>query len=202
MKIDVVYDPCTAIFTGQTGCGKSQLVLRLLQDEYKNHFDYIIFLCSTISKNETYKQCKALWEDDDIFLIEPADDLLLLIKRYSKLLSGQNTLFIIDDMIADEALNKRRTELLKLTTSGRHDKHSVWLLTQVYNAISKNIRRQCKMVFTWYPKDRSDLRIIDEETNIVKKEEWSDIKEKLKSAKHTALYLGIEHERSYQIIPE
>lgn len=111
-------------------------------------------------------------------------------------------LFIIDDMIADEALNKNRSELLKLATSGRHDGHSVWLLTQVYNAIPKNIRRQCKMLFTWYPKDRSDLKIIDEETNIIEKEEWKNIKEQLITTEHTALYIRIEFPRSYQIIPE
>ena len=177
MKIDVVYDPCTAIFTGQTGCGKSQLVLRLLQDEYKNHFDFIVFLCSTISKNETYKKCKALWEDDDIFLIKPAGNLLAWINRFSKLFSGQNMLFIIDDMIGDDSFNKYRSELLTLVTSGRHDGHSVWLLNQVYNAVPKNVRRQSKMLFTWYPKDRSDLKIIDDETNIIEKEEWPDIKE-------------------------
>ena len=105
-------------------------------------------------------------------------------------------------MIGDESLNKYRSELLTLTATGRHDGHSVWVLTQVYNAVPKNIRRQSKMLFTWYPKDRSDLKIIDEETNIIKKEEWSDIKEQLMSAKHTALYIRIEFPRSYQIIPE
>ena len=200
MKINVIYESCTAIFTGQTGCGKSELVLRLLKNEYKHHFDYIVFLCSTISKNQTYLECSELWDDDDIFLIEPENNLLHWIDKFSKLLSGQTTLFIVDDMIGDESLSKYRSELLTLATSGRHDKHSLWLLTQVYNAIPKTIRRQCKMLFTWYPKDRSDLKIIDEETNIVEKEDWPDIKDQLKSTKHTALYLRIEFPRSYQII--
>ena len=29
----------TAIFTGQTGCGKTHLVLELTKEEYNKHFD-------------------------------------------------------------------------------------------------------------------------------------------------------------------
>ena len=62
------------------------------------------------------------------------------------------TLFLIDDIIADEALHKRRQHLLELAVSGRHRNHSLWLLTQSYTAIPKNIRRQAKMLYVWYQK--------------------------------------------------
>ena len=123
---------------------------------------------------------------------------MVQLKNIQSFFSGLNTLFIVDDVISDEAVDKRRSALLKMATSGRHDKHSLWILTQVYNGVPKTIRRQAKMLFTFYPKDRSDLKIIDEESNII--DDWKDVKEALKNGKHTALYLRLEHPRSYQII--
>ena len=71
----------------------------------------------------------------------------------SNLLAGSKTLFLIDAIIADETLDKQRHSLLELAISGRHRGHSLWLLTQSYMAIPKNIRRQVKMLYVWYPKN-------------------------------------------------
>ena len=49
-----IKDPHTTIFTRQKGCGKTQLVLDLIEKEYKKHFDYIIVICPTIGINETH----------------------------------------------------------------------------------------------------------------------------------------------------
>ena len=76
-------------------------------------------------------------------------------------------------MIADEKLDKERQALLDLAISGRHKDHSLWLLIQVYVSIHKNLRRQCKMLFVWYPKERSNMKMIDVETNII--EDWKPI---------------------------
>ena len=46
--------PHTSIFIGQTGCGKTHLVLELIEKEYKNFFDYIIIICPTLRENKTY----------------------------------------------------------------------------------------------------------------------------------------------------
>ena len=46
--------PHTAIFIGQTGCGKDHLVLELIEKEYNKHFDYIIIICPTLQENKTY----------------------------------------------------------------------------------------------------------------------------------------------------
>ena len=39
-----INEPHTAIFTGQTKCGKTHLVLDLIEKEYSKHFDYIIII--------------------------------------------------------------------------------------------------------------------------------------------------------------
>ena len=65
-----------------------------------------------------------------------------MIEKISNLLAGNKTLFLIDDIIADETLDKHSQPLLELAISGRHRGHSLWLLTQSYTAIPNNIRLQ------------------------------------------------------------
>ena len=81
----------------------------------------------------------------------------------SELLQFFRVLFIIDDIIANESLYKRRQPLLELSISGRHWGHYLWLLTQSYTAIPKNLRRQAKVILVWYPKERADLKMIHDE---------------------------------------
>ena len=87
--------------------------------------------------------------DTHIILDEPGNQLYYLIEKYSKTLAGSATLFLVDDIIADEALDKCCQPLLELAILGRHRNHSLWLLTQSYTAIPKNIRRQAKMLYIW-----------------------------------------------------
>ena len=46
--IDYIKEPHTSIFIGQTGCGKTHLVLELIEKEYNKHFDYIVIICPTL----------------------------------------------------------------------------------------------------------------------------------------------------------
>ena len=98
----------------------------------------------------------------------------------SNLLAGSKTLFLIDDIIADETLDKRRQRLLELAISGHHIQHSLWLLTQSYTAIPNNIRRHAKMLYVWYPKNRTDLNTIHEENDVIGPEELARVKAELK----------------------
>ena len=103
-----IKEPYTTIFTGPTGCGKTHLVLDLIEKEYNKHFDYIMIICPTLRLNKTYLSKRQIKDDDQIWLVEPKDKLYHWIERLSQLLAGSETLFIIDDIIADEGLDKRR----------------------------------------------------------------------------------------------
>ena len=149
--------------------------------------------------NETYKSREWVWNDPDVIPIEPGNNLYYLIEKISNLLAGSATLFLIDDIIADEALDKRRQPLLELAISGRHRQHSLWLSTQSYTAAPNNIRRQAKMLYVWYPKNRTDLNTIHEENDIIEMGELVNVKEKLKQGKHTCLIMRMEHPRAYKI---
>ena len=153
--------PHTALFVAPTGVGKMHLALNLLENEHKNHFDFIVIICPTLAHNSTYKSRGWVWNDPKVILLEPGNQLYYLIEKSSKLLAGSKSLFLIYDIITDEALDKRRQPLLELAISGRHKAHSLWLLTQSYTAIPNNIRRQAKMLYVWYPKNRTDLKVIE-----------------------------------------
>ena len=108
-----------------------------------------------------------------------------MIEKISNLLAGDKTLFLIDDIIADETRDKRHQPLLELAISGRHRSHSLWLLTQSYTAVPNNIRRQAKMLYVWYPENRMDLNTIHEENDVIGPEDLAIVKAQLKQGKHT-----------------
>ena len=192
-------EPHTALFVAPTGIGKTHLALNLLETEYRNHLDFIIIICPNLRYNSMYKSRSWVWNDPDVIPIEPGNQLYYLIEKISNLLAGDKTLFLIDDIIADETLNKHCQLLLELAISGRHRGHSLWQLTQSYTAIPNNIRRQAKMLYVSYPKNRTDLKTIHEENDVIGPEELARVKEKLKRGKHTCLIMRMEHPIAYMI---
>ena len=126
---------------------KLYLVLELIEKEYNNHFDYIVIICPTLEKNSTYHAKKWIKNDDKVWIVKPKDNLYQWIKKLSELLRFFDVLFILDDIIANESLDKRRQPLLELAISGRHWGHYLWLLTQSYTAVPNNLRRQAKAIF-------------------------------------------------------
>ena len=192
-------EPHTALFVAPTGVGKSHSALSLLETEYRNHFDFIVIICPTLRYKSTYKSRGRVWNDPDVIPTEPGNQLYYLIEKISNLLAGDKTLFLTDDIIADETLDKRRQPLLELAISGRHRGHSLWLLTQSYTAIPNNISRQTKMLYVWYPKNRMDLNTIHEENDVIGPEVLGRVKAQLKRGKHTCLIMRMKHPRDYMI---
>ena len=73
-----------SIFTGQTSCGKTHLVLELIEKECNKHFDNIIIICSTLRENSTYHAKEWIKNNDKVWLLEPKENL------YNGLKSCQN----------------------------------------------------------------------------------------------------------------
>ena len=168
-KVIVTHNPSES--RKPTGAGKTHLALSLLENEYRNNFDFIVIICPTLRYNSPYKSRGWVWNDPDLIPIEPGSNLYYLIENISNLLTGSVTLFLINDIIADETLDKRHQTLLELAISGCHRQHSLWLLTQSYTAIPNNIKRQAKMLYVWYPKNRTDLNTIHEENDVIEMRE-------------------------------
>ena len=190
----------TAIFTGQTGSGKTHLVLELIQNQYKKHFDYIIIICPTLRENSTDHAKEWIKNDDKVWLVDPKENLYQWIKKLSELIRFLEVLFIIDDIIANESLDKRRQPLLELSILGRHRGHYLWLLTQSYTAIPKNLRRKAKAIFVWYPKEQGDLKAIHEENDVVTDDELVAARAFLKNSKYACLYIPNEFPRGFRLL--
>ena len=122
--------PHTILFTGPTCCGKTHLISDLIEKEYSKQFDYIIIICPTRRWNKTYHSKDWIKNDDKVWLIEPKDKLYQWTEKLSQLLARSETLFVIDDIIAGEGLDKKRQSLLELAISGRHRDHYLWSLAQ------------------------------------------------------------------------
>ena len=192
--IGYIKEPQTSIFIGQTGCGKTHLVLKLIEKECSKYFDYIITICPTLREsNKTYYAKEWIKNYDNGWLVDPTDNLYQWIKNLSELLRFLEVLFIIDDIIANESLGKRRQSLLELSISGRHRGHYLWLLTQSYSAIPKNLRRQPKAIFMWYPKERADLKMMHDENDVLTDDELVVARNFSKKSKHACLYMQNEY---------
>ena len=123
-------EPHTALFVAPTGVEKTHLEFSLLENEYRNHFDFIVIICLILRYNSTYKSRDWVWNDPDVIPTELGNRLYYLIEKIGNLLVGSTTLFLIDHIIADKSLDKSRQPLLELAMLGRHRGHSLWLLTQ------------------------------------------------------------------------
>ena len=101
---DYIKEAHTAIFTGQTRCEKTHLVLDLIEKEYNKHFDYIVIICPTLKENPTYHTKEWIKNDDKVWLIEAKDYLHEWIQKLSELLRFLEVFFIIDDIITKKTL--------------------------------------------------------------------------------------------------
>ena len=61
--------PHSAMFVGVTACGKTEFLLKLLETVYKNHFEFIVILCPTISDNKTYLSRKWIFDNKNVFIV-------------------------------------------------------------------------------------------------------------------------------------
>ena len=61
--------PHSAMFVGVTACSNTEFLLRLLETEYKNHFEFIVILCPTILDYKTYLSRKWIRDDKSVFIV-------------------------------------------------------------------------------------------------------------------------------------
>ena len=66
-------------------------------------------------------------------------------------------MFIIDDCSAEGETNIKRDALSELAFSGQYRNHSLWVLMQKYNSVSKDVREQIKWLCLFFAKDRDSF---------------------------------------------
>ena len=173
----------------------------MIEKEYNNHFDYIIIIiCPTLQWNKIYHSRDLIKNDDKVWLAEPKDRLYQWIEKLSQLLACSETLLIIDYIIADDGVDKSRQPLFELAISVRHRGHYLWLLSQSYSAIPKNLRRQVKDLFVWYSKEMADLKMIHDENDVLTDDELVVVRDRLRKSKHACLYIQDENPRGFKLL--
>lgn len=68
-----------------------------------------------------------------------------LLRHFYKQYEESPTLYIIDDYSATKELTKKKDMLFELAFSGRHAEQSMWVISQRYNSVLKDLRVQTKM---------------------------------------------------------
>ena len=200
----------SAIICGQTGCGKTEFVLDLLESEYAGVFDNIVILCPTINWNKAYKN--RCWigdvrkpKDKNITIVNPVmpdgtERLQELLWLFFDKLAGKPTLYIIDDCSATKELTKKKDMLSELAFSGRHADQSVWVISQRYISVLKDLREQTKWVCMFYTKDRDSFDNCLRENDVIPTEERQRIKKELAKVKHRKLILKTDQPTGYWLI--
>ena len=90
--------------------------------------------------------------------------------------------------------------MLESAISSRHRDHYLWLLRQSYYPIPKNLRRQARAIFAWYPKKSGDLKTIDGENDVWTDDELVVVRGVLRKSKHACLYIRNEHLLGFKLL--
>ena len=194
--------PHSAIICGQTGCGKTIFVLDLLEDLYRGVFRHIVILCPTVPYNDAYQNRLWIWMDPEVFVVDPGERLHDYLRALYQEFQGEPTLYIIDDCSATKALTKKKDMLSELAFSGRHANQSVWVLTQKYNSVLKDLREQTRWVALFHCKDRDSFEDALRENDVIPtKEERAAVRQMLSETKHAKLLLKTDQPAAYHVVP-
>ena len=179
--------PFNMLVNGMTGCGKTYFVLDLLENEFRNKFDYIIIICPTFVYNKTYHR-KFIFNDPCIMPAIIQDRLNEVLEKLIDVYKNktEQTLIIIDDCANLNDAKIKATALTKLAFHGRHVNISTWILTQKYNAIVKDFRENIMMLVLFYDKDKESRDAAFKENDIgLSTAEKENIVKTLKNVKNS-----------------
>lgn len=144
--------PFHCIITGPTNCGKTKYLIEQLRGPFRHVFEYIVLMCPTYAKNKTYHRFAK--GDKRFIVLSPdasnSDEINELLKLTTELLSGTNTLIILDDCAVSKDLKQRSNKFIDLAFSGRHEGLSVWVLTQQLTSIAKPFRDNVACVVAFH----------------------------------------------------
>ena len=159
-------------------------------------------MCPTISDNKTYLSRKWIFDDRNVFIADPSEGKLNeWIKLFKSALKGYQTLLVVDDCSAEGELSKKRDALSELVFCGRHRNHSLWVLTQKYNSVSKDVREQIKWLCLFFTKDRDSFEdCLRENDVILYKSERDSLKKCLQDRPYSKLILKCYQPADYHLL--
>ena len=153
-----------------------------------------------VKHNKTYQDRSWIWADPEVYVVDPGERLHDYLRAFYQCFQGEPTLYIIDDMSASKALTKKKDMLSELAFSGRHAQQSVWVLTQRYNSVLKDLREQTRFVVLFHCKDRDSFREALRENDVIPREEQAAVRQKLAETKHAKLLLRTDQPAAYRLL--
>ena len=182
----------------------------MLEGEYRGVFEHIVILCPTIQWNKAYKNREWIGDvkkpkNKNVIIINPVingeEKLQELLRLFFNKYAGSPTLYIIDDCSAIKELTKKKDMLSELAFSGRHAEQSVWVISQRYNSVLKDLREQTKWLCMFYTKDRDSFENCLRENDVIPTlEERQRIKDELSKVKHRKLILRTDQPTGYWLV--
>jgi len=162
--------PCSVLFSGASGSGKTQLLLNLLTKKqfYKDYFDLIFIFSNTAEDgDDLYDHLKL--PKDHIFKpnAEGLEQIKHIITTQKYIIKdvgidkSPSILLIFDDM-ANERKFLASDEYYKLHIMNRHYNISVFELYQSYMSCPRKSRIQISGLFYFKGKQTETIRISDE----------------------------------------
>ena len=91
--------------------------------------------------------------------------------------------------------------LSELAFSGRHAKQSIWVLTQIYNSVLKDLREQTPWVAMFHCKDLESFEDALRENDMIPScEERAAVRQLLAETKHCKLLLKTDQPAAYHVL--
>ena len=160
-------------------------------------FKHIAVLCPTVRRNQTRDW---IWDDPEVYLADPGNRLHDCLRAFYQIFAGEPTLYLIDDCATSKALTQKKNKLSEFCFSGRHAQQSVWVLTQKYNSVLKDLREQTRWVALFYCKDRDFFEECLRENDVIPtRDERVAVRRLLAETKHTKLLLKTDQPTAYKI---
>ena len=98
------------------------------------------------------------------------------------------------------SFTKRKDMLSELAFCGRHANQSIWVLSQHYSSILKDLREQTKWVCLFHCKDRDSFNECLSENDVIPREEFSNVRKLLASTKHAKLIIKTDQPVGYAVV--
>ena len=95
------------------------------------------------TKHNNTESCEARWNRKTSGTVTVVFVFFFFFFFFDKL-AGKPTIYIIDDCSATKELTKKKDMLSELAFSGRHANQSVWVISQRYISVLKDLREQTK----------------------------------------------------------
>ena len=197
--------PYNCLVVGGTNSGKSKYIVDLLRGPYRLQFEYVVLICSTLSKNDTYR---GFGNNDPIFIvIQPdgsnLDEINNILSYCKELFSGFETLLILDDCAFSKDLKQRSSAFIDLAFSARHHRISVWVLTQQLTAIAKSFRENVACIVSFHNCNKTSTQILfDDYGSDLDVEHKKEYMKLLKSEHYSHICFCLRHPyQSYIEIP-